>query len=307
MADFVDGLWLEQYVEPQLLEDFRNYNDDFIGVLKRPNAAAIDKDGIKFNKLINNVGFHVNKTDDFVSKPMEGKKGFVAWDKLDTDPTSVTDKELRAMAFDKDAEVRKEHTNSWKLGVRDYVLNKLAPQTHVAGHMPVVRTTGEVFGNRRRMTYSDLMEYYVALETLNLNDKNGWFMILCDHHRADLLHDRANTKNYRDIQIDLQTGELKKFFKLNFFENNDSPFYNAAGTKKSRGAIIGATDQKASTFFYAPNTVYHIEGVEVLKKERKTDTRSADPTSEMRLHSYGLCEKKQDHGFGAIVSDNKPV
>lgn len=50
MAELVDGLWLKQYVEPQLLEDFKNYNDAFISVLKRANPGAIDTDGIKFNK-----------------------------------------------------------------------------------------------------------------------------------------------------------------------------------------------------------------------------------------------------------------
>ncbi|MFL0063445.1 hypothetical protein [Tenacibaculum maritimum] len=307
MSGLVDGNWLEQYVEPQLLADFKNYKDDFIGVLKRANAAAIDKDGIKFNKLINNVGFHVNKSDDFVPKPMSGKKGLVEWDKMDTDPTSVTDKELRAMAFDKDAAVRVEHSNSWKLGIRDYVLYKLAPKQHVAGKMPVIRTTGDVFTNRKRLTYADLMNFYVGLETLSLNDKMGWHMILCDEHRADLLHDRANTQNYRDIHIDPKTGELKRFFKLNLFENNAAPIYAQDDTLKSQEAIATAGDQKASTFFYAPNTVYHIEGVDVLKKERKTDTRSADPTSEIRLHSYGLCAKRQEHGFGALVSENKPA
>lgn len=56
MATTTDGLFLEQYVEPQLLEEFRNYNDAFLSVLGRPNPGAIDKDGIRFNKLINNVG-----------------------------------------------------------------------------------------------------------------------------------------------------------------------------------------------------------------------------------------------------------
>ncbi|MBE7671670.1 hypothetical protein F7649_11155, partial [Tenacibaculum piscium] len=79
MPALVDGIWLEQYVEPQLLEEFKNFNDDFIGTLKRPNPAAIDKDGIKFNKLINNVGFHINKGDAFTPQSMTGKKGLVNW------------------------------------------------------------------------------------------------------------------------------------------------------------------------------------------------------------------------------------
>ncbi len=304
MPNLVDGLWLEQYVDPQLLEDFKNYKDDFIGVLKRPNPAAIDKDGIKFNKLINNVDFHVNKGDDFVAQAMVGKKGLVEWDKLDTSPTKVTDAELRAMAFDKEAAVRVEHTNTWKIGVRDYAMQKLAPTQHVAGKMPVVITTGATIIGRKRLTYDDLIRFIIELENLNLKDTSAWYMILCDHHRADLLFDRSATNNHRDIVIDPVTGMLKSFYKLKFFENNQAPYYNAAGVLKSQGAVPIATDQKASVFFYAPNTVYHIENVETLYKPRKQDTRNSDPTSELRLHSYGLCAKKQEHGFGAIVSAN---
>lgn len=304
MPALVDGLWLEQYVEPQLLEDFKNYNDDFIGVLKRPNPAAIDKDGIRFNKLINNVGFHVNKNTDFVAKAMNGKKTLVTWDKMDTDPTECTDAELRAMAFDKDAAIREEHTNSFKIGVRDYALNKLAPTQNKA-KMPVMVTSGTAVGNRKRLTYEDVVNFYNRLQKLNLNDANGWYMVLSDEHVSDLILDRASTNNYRDIVINPKTGKVERFFKMKFFENNDTPYYNATGTLKSLGSAPVATDQKASIFFYAPNTVYHIEGVEVLKKERKTDTRSKDPKNEIRLHSYGLCDKKQEHGFGAIVSANK--
>ncbi len=51
MAEFEPGLWTRTFVDPQLLEDFRNYNDNFIAVLKRPNQAAIDTDGIKCKNL----------------------------------------------------------------------------------------------------------------------------------------------------------------------------------------------------------------------------------------------------------------
>jgi hypothetical protein len=305
MGEMQDGLWTVQFLEPQLLEDFRNYNDDFIGTLKAPNPAAIGEDGILFNKLINNVGFKVNADSDFTPVPMTGKKGLILWDKLDTTPTLCTDKELRGMAFDKEAAIRVEHTNTFKIGVRDYSLNKLAPKKNVDGHMPVIRTTGEVFEGRKRLTYKDLLNFYNRVLKLNLPDKNGLYTVLSDEHRSDLLADRANTNNYRDLEFDKETGEIKRFFKMKFFENNDTPLYGTDGNLKSLGAVPAVGDQRASVFYYAPNTVYHIEAVSVLFKERKNDTRSKDPQSEVRLHTYGLTEKKQEHGFGAIVSDNE--
>ena len=304
MATEQDGLFLQQFVEPQLLEDFRNYRDDFLGVLKKPNPGAIDKDGIRFNKLVNNVGFKVNATVDFEPLAMPGKKTLVEWDKLDTTPTSYTDAELRAMAFDKESALRVEHTNSFRIGVRDYVLNKLAPTSNVDNKMPVIRTTGATYNGRKRLTYEDLINFYERLDPLNLADNKGFHMILSEQHRSDIIADRAATSNYRDVEIDKETGELKRFFKLNFFENNSTPVYNAAGTLKSIGAVAAAGDQRASVFIYAPNTVYHIESVQVLFTAMKNDVISPDPKAMMRLHTYGLCDKKQNHGFGAIISGN---
>ncbi|NAV17193.1 hypothetical protein EJN86_10290 [Riemerella anatipestifer] len=303
MAELEDGLFLTQYVEPQLLEDFRNYNDAFIGVLKRANSAAIDKEGIKFNKLINNVGFKVNADSDFSPTEMTGKRTLVFWDKLDTTPTSYTDKDLRAMAFDRENAVRVAHTDAFKLGVRDYALNKLAPKKHVAGKMPVIRTTGSEFEGRKRLTYADLNNFlFNELTKLNLPQKDKFYLVLNDLHKADLAHDRGETSNYRDLEFDKNTGELKRFFNLKLFENTDTPLYNSAGVLKSLGSVKESGDQTGSIFFYQPNTVYHIEEVMVLVKSMKQDTRGKNPTSELRLHTYGLCDKVQEHGFGAIVS-----
>ncbi len=303
--ELIDGNWLNTYVDPQLLEDFQNYNDAFIGVLQRPNEGAIDGDGIKFNKLINNVGFVVNASEDFTAQTMAGQKGHVPWDQLDTTPTAYTLAELRAMAYDKDAAIRVKHTKSFKIGVRRYVLNKLAPKQNVNDKMPVIRTTGEVFNGRNRMTYADLNTFlFEKIPTLNLTEKDQMYFILNDEHKADLVHDRANTSNYRDIEIDKNTGELKSFFNLKFFENTETPLYNPAGVLKSLGSTKSAGDQSSSVFLYAPNTMYHIESVMSLLKDMRSDTRSKNPTSEYRTHSYGLCDKIQEHGFGAIISGN---
>ena len=305
MPELIDGNWLNTYVDPQLLEDFQNYNDSFIGILKRPNEGAIDADGIKFNKLINNVGFVVNATEDFTAQSMLGKKGMVEWDQLDTTPSSYTAGELRAMAYDKEASIRVAHTDSFRIGVRRYALNKLAPKQNVNDKMPVIRTTGESFNGRKRMTYADLNTFlFEKIPVLNLSAKDQMYFILNDEHKADLIHDRANTSNYRDLEIDPNTGELRRFFNLKFFENTETPLYNGAGVLKSLGSTKVEGDQSSSVFLYAPNTVYHIESVMSILSDMKTDTRSKNPKSEYRTHSYGLCDKRQEHGFGAIISGN---
>lgn len=302
MAELVDGVWLQSFVAPQLLEEFRNYKDDFIGTFTAPPAEAIDKDGIKFNKLINEIKFHVNKTTAFSPVAVPEKKGLIEWDKLDTDLTVISDKAARALAFDKESEYRRLHNEAFRIGVRDYAMRKIAPAGNTTG-TPILRTTGADDGTGRKVfTYADLVKYYQILEGLNLNDWKQAYMILCAEHRQDLINDRANTNNYRDIEIDKETGELKRFFKLKFFENNSSVKFTAGNAPVADGAVASNTDRNGSVFYYAPNIVHHIEAVNILYKPMATDTRNPDPQSELRLHCYGLTDKKQEYGVGAIVS-----
>ena len=68
MSTTATGQWLNQFVAPQLLQEFKNYKDDFIGVLKGVPTAALTADGVRWNKLINNVSFYVNNSSPFLEK-----------------------------------------------------------------------------------------------------------------------------------------------------------------------------------------------------------------------------------------------
>lgn len=307
MATLTPGQHLTQYVGPQLLQEFRNFNDDFVGVIPGAPAKAVSADGLRFNKLINNVGFLVNNTAGFTPQKMNGEKVFVEWEKYDTTPTEVDDAEIRALPYDKRAEVRIKHTESFKIGYRNHILHKLCPSDTTNPDMPVVRTTGADDGTgRKRLTFADLVKYLETVKKLNLPNMNSLYMVLCPEHSTDLILDRdsANYFSNKEIFFDTATGKVRSVMGFKFFENNDTPAFDAAGTKKPLGAALIATDQKASVFFYAPNSVKHLEKVKIIYKDEHTDTRSADPTSEFRTQTYGLVDRVVDYGFGAIVSAN---
>ena len=65
MAQPVVGLYLNKYVDPQLLIERRNYRADFMQVLGSVTAGVFAADGVCRNILINIVGFRVNNTEDF--------------------------------------------------------------------------------------------------------------------------------------------------------------------------------------------------------------------------------------------------
>lgn len=307
MATITDGNWLNQYVSPQLLQEFKNYNDDFLAALKSAPKAAITADGIRFNKLINNVGFHVDNSADFTAKKMSGKKVFVEWEKYDTDPTEVDDAEMRALAYDKRSVVRQKHTEAFKLGYRDHVIWKLAPDDNTVTEMPVVRTTGGNDGNgRKRMTFIDLVQYFEIVKALNLPNMNDLNMVLNGQHQTDLIIDRDSAAYFANKQIffDPITGKVKSVMGFKFYENNAAVAYAGDGNKLAKGAVLGTGDQFGSLFFYGGNTVKHIEKVKALYKPETQDTESADPKSVFRTQTYGLIDRVEDYGFGAIVSAN---
>lgn len=305
MAVLTDGNWLNQYVAPQLLVEFKNYKDDFIGVLKGAPKSAVTADGIRFNKLINNVGFLVNNSADFVAKSMAGKKTFVEWEKYDTEPTSVDDSEIRYLNYDKRSAVRMKHTEAFKMGIRDHVMWKLAPADDTDSNMPVMRTTGADDGTgRKRLTFADLVKFLELVKGLNLPNMEELYMILCPEHETDLILDRDSAAYFadRNIFFDAATGKVKSVMGFKFFSNNAVLAYDNTGNKLAKGAALTATDRRASMFFYAPNTVYHIESVKILYKPETQDTTSADPTSEFRTQTYGLIDRIEEIGVGAIVS-----
>lgn len=307
MSTTTTGQWLNQYVAPQLLKEFLNYKDDFMGVLPGAPQRAITTDGLRFNKLINNVGFYVGNTAAFTPKKMTGEKIFVPWEKYDTDPTEVDDAEIRALPYDKRSEVRIKHAEAFKIGIRDHVMWKLCPDDDTAANMPVMRTTGDNDGTgRRRMVFRNLVEYLEMVKALNLPNANELYMILNPKHSTDLIIDRDSASYFgnKDIFFDPATGKVRSVMGFKFFENNFAPIFSAAGQKKAKGAVAVAGDQMASTFFYAPNAVYHLERTKILYKDERTDTRNADPTSEFRTQTYGLVDRIVDYGFGAIVSGN---
>lgn len=307
MATLISGQWLTQYVAPQLLEEFRNYKDDFLGVIPGAPKAAITADGIRFNKLINNVGFLVNNTAGFTPTKMTGEKVFVEWEKYDTTPTAVDDAELRALPYDKRSEVRKKHTEAFKIGIRDHVIWKLCPDDDTNADMPVMRTSGADDGTgRKRLTFKDMVKYLELIKALNLPYPEKQYMVLSPEHVTDLIVDADSAKFFstKKIFFDEETGKVRSIMGFKFYENSAVPAFTSAGVKKPKGAALTTGDRYASVFFYAPNAVYHLDKVKILYKDEHEDTRNADPTSEFRTQTYGIVDRIVDYGFGAIISAN---
>lgn len=303
----VDGLYLNKYVDPQLLVERRNYRAEFMTILGSVPQGAITADGIRRNKLINNVGFRVNNTEEFEAKAMTGQNVIITWETYDTEPTSCTDDEIRNLSFDKRAVIRTKHNESFQVGIRNHILHKLAPKDNTIPAMPVLVTTGDDDGSGRlRLCFVDLVNLSQTVKEMNLPVQDQFYVVLSPQHMTDLLLDKNASKYFYDrtFYADPITGKPRAFMGLKFYENNDTPYYDPE-TKKivAEGTIpTKGTHFQASTFFYAPNTYYYLQSVKSLYKPETTDTRSVSPTSEYRTQTYGIVDRIEDFGMGAIVS-----
>ena len=303
------NLYLNKYLDPQLLVDRRNFRDDFLATLGSVPQSARTADGIYRNKLLNNVEFKVNNNASFTAKAADGKHLFIPWEKYDTTPTAITDVELRYLPFDKESAIRKMHDDCFKNGMLKHAMYKLCPENNNApDDMPVVKTTGDDDGTgRKRLTYADLVDFATRVKKWNMPISNRLYMILCPQHTADLLLDPNASKFFydRSFYADPKTGKISGFMGMQFFENNDTPYYTVSSlTRVAEGTTPSAgTDMQASIAYYAPNTYYHIESVMSLYKPMEQDTKSKDPQAEYRQRTWGIVDKIEDFGVAAIVSD----
>lgn len=308
MAELQTNLYLNKYLDPQLLIDRRNFRDDFLATLGSVPQAARTADGVRRNKLINNVQFKVNNNSNFTPQAVDGKNLIVPWEKFDTTPTLVTDVEMRYLPFDKMNAIRKLHDDCFKNGMLKHAMYKLCPADNTKpADMPVMKTTGENDGTGRlRLTYADLVNFATAVKKWNMPIANQLYMILSPQHTADLLLDPNASKFFydRSFYADPKTGKILGFMGIKFFENNDTPYYTVSTLARvAEGTTTSdETDFQASIAYYAPNTYYHIEGVMSLYKPMETDTRNKDPQAEYRQRTWGIVDRIEEFGVAAIVS-----
>ncbi|MDR1172279.1 MAG: hypothetical protein LBL24_07495 [Bacteroidales bacterium] len=307
MPTTTSGQWLNQFVAPQLLKELKDYKDVVIAILRGAPTAAITADGIRWNKLLNNVEFRVNNTADFTAAKMTGEKLFVEWEKYDTTPTEVDDAEIRYLAYDKRAEVRVRHMERMKEGLVKHALHRLCPDDAASDRMPVMKTTGDVTSGRKRATFRDLAEFLAKVKAIGDLDPAQLYMALCPEHVTDFILDRDAAAYFasKEVFFDPKSGNLRSFMGFKFIEPMVANAFDSSMNKKAKGAAMSTGDRYASTLIYAPNTVYHIEGVKVLYSPEIQDTKSANPKSVFRLQAYGLIDRIEDYGMGALVSDNE--
>lgn len=256
------------------------------------------------SSLVNNEVIHMvdvgadpavlidNKTYPLTPKQLTDGDIAISLKKFETEPTAVTDDELYALSYDKMGRVRESHSNAMLDTQLLYAIHALAPEKNAA-KAPVLATTGEADGTRKRLTRADIIALKDKFDKLKVPTA-GRRLVLCTDHVNDLL---MLDQKFADQYYNYTTGKIANLYGFEVYEFVNNPYYTTAGVKQAVGSKEGA---QASVAFYVPRVFKATGSTKMYYSDAQTD-----PLNKRNLISFTqrfVCLPKKADAFGAIYS-----
>ncbi|MBD8348584.1 hypothetical protein [Dysgonomonas sp. HGC4] len=248
--------------------------------------------GVRPDVLINNTTYPISIQE------LDGDDITITLDKYQTTVTPITDDELFALSYDKIKTVKDSHSDAIVENRLRKAAHALAPLNHDIQH-PVLLTTGELVGNRRRLRWEDIINVRSAYARAKIKIE-GLRFILCPDHVNDLLNEEKSLfgKSYANFQGGVITNQLG--FEFREYELN--PYYNVATkTKVSLGTIPDDDVHSQASFVFPLKKTGRATG---LTKMYWSEAKN-DPTMQRNLVSfrnYFIAMPLVLEGFAAIIS-----
>ena len=256
------------------------------------------------SSLVNNETIHMvdvgadpavlidNKTYPLTPQQLTDGDIAISLKKFETEPTSVTDDELYALSYDKMGRVRESHSNAMLDTQLLYAIHALAPEKNAA-KAPVLATTGEADGTRKRLTRADIIALKDKFDKLKVPTA-GRRLVLCTDHVNDLL---MLDQKFADQYYNYTTGKIANLFGFEVYEFVNCPYYTSAGVKQ---AVDSKEGVQASVAFYVPRVFKATGSTKMYYSDSQTD-----PLNKRNLISFTqrfVCLPKKADAFGAIYS-----
>jgi hypothetical protein len=283
-------------VVAELLKQFKDMNDDFLGEIKSMDDK-VNNDVINFNEigadpdvLIDNTIYPIasaQRTDD--NRP-------VSLHKFDTKNTTITEDELFALGYDKKSSVLQSHRDALKLSVLRLGAHSLAPASDTL-NTPVLQTTGASIGGRKRITMEDIISFKDKCDKLQI-PMGSRVLVLSSTHANDII---LIDQSFRDRYNSTETGKLiSRLYGFKIFESIHTPVYSPAYAKKAYGALAAGTDKEASVFFSTLNAMKATGSAKMFYADAAQDPEMRE--SKVGFRMYNIVSPVTVKGIGAIVS-----
>lgn len=186
------------------------------------------------------------------------------------------------------------HRSTLRAATAKKAAHAFAPASD-SSYTPVITTTGDVVGKRKRLAINDILSLKERYDDMNIPLEER-YLILNPKHVSDLI--LFDVKAFKDI-VDLQDGTPRRFASFNILQTSVTPIYNSTTLAK-----CGFTDEAAETdtfcsFSFCGSEVMKADGeVYMYLRENDPEERGSIVGFDKRFIAMPIRNK----GIGAIVS-----
>lgn len=248
----------------------------------------IPSTGIDPAVLINNNTYPISKN------LREDEDNEITLDKFETENTIVRRPEALEYSFDMLESVIKQHRLTLQTATRRKAIHAIAPLKDTKD-TPVINTTGEIFGERKRLSHIDILMLKERFDDalIPLNDR---VLVLHPKHVSDLLY--SDIKLFKDL-TNLVDGTPFKFAGFAIYQFPYMPIYNTSNQKLPYDSKDSGTF--ASVAFQSDEVMRADGEVFMYSRENDPEERGTIVGFDKRF----ICMPIRNKGIGAILSASK--
>lgn len=280
-------VWINQVKKgfyPQSL--FLNFVKDLSSLVDNDKINLVEA-GVDPEVLINNTTYPI-KVEQRVDSPIS-----IELDTFETTNTLVRRPEVIEYAYDQLESVVSGHRSILRVSTAMKAAHAYAPAGD-GDYTPVIKTTGDSDGNRKRLQFSDIIALKVRYDVMDIPLENR-YLVLDPKHVTDLL--LQDIKLFKDL-TNMKDGQPFDFAGFKMLQFSKNPRYEQTAqkwVKKPFGSIGG----NFCSFAFQADEVMKADGsVHMYSSENDPEQRGTIVGFDKRFVAFPFRNK----GIGAIVS-----
>ena len=225
-----------------------------------------------------------------VDKPIS-----IELDLFETENTLVRRPEVIEYSYDQLESVIMGHRSQLRAATAAKAAHAFAPQKDSV-FTPVIMTTGETVGTRKRLTIADILLLKERFDDANIPFEDR-YLVLNPKHLSDLI--LFDVKAFKDI-TDITNGQPKKFAGFNILQTSCTATYNNTTWEKVEFDAEKADTDTFCSFAFQKDEVMKADGqVHLYERFDDPEERGTILGFDKRFIALPIRSK----GIGAIVSD----
>lgn len=288
MAGLAKEVWINQLTKKFYPDSsFLNYTKDFSSLVENDAINMADA-GVDPDVLINNTTYPIQVVNR-VDTPIR-----IELDLFETKNTLVRRPEAIEYSYDQLESVLMGHRNKLRARTAEKAAHAFAPLKD-SEFTPVISTTGETSGTRKRMSVEDILLLKERFDSVDIPLEER-YLVLNPKHLSDLI--LFDVRAFKDL-TDIVDGKPKRFAGFNVLQTSATPFYNATSLEKTAFTKTPGDTDVFCSFAFQKEEVMKADGtVHMYAKYDDPEERGTIVGFDKRFIAVPIRNK----GIGAIVS-----